>query len=289
VHTTKRFHYVDWRKALGLAFVHVVGIIGVVYFAFNFSWPIFWAAVGYFFACHLAITVGAHRYFTHQAFKAQPWFAKMLAVCFSATQQGPLYWWVVKHLQHHGNEDKPGKDPHTPQDGFWHAHMLWIISAEAKQLPQQYTTALDQPGVHTDVIYWQRRHHWWLFIVMGYIVPGGIGFLLGDAVAGILVIGFTRLILQYHLTWVVNSIGHTFGQRLDGTATNFGGFAAPLIGVLTVGESYHANHHISPSHWRLGRQWWQCDPGMWFLWFARWCGWVFDFREPPNRRRRQPA
>lgn len=290
MNATKNFHYVDWSKALGLLFVHIMGILGVVYFVFNFSWPILLAGLGYFFLCHLSITVGAHRYFTHRAFKAKTWFATMLALFFSAVQQGPLYWWVVKHLEHHGNEDKPGQDPHTPQDGFLHSHVLWVLSAEAKVMPKKYCLALKGEGAHKDIVRWQRRHHKKLVFLMAYIVPTAIGFLLGDILSGLLLIGFTRLVLHYHLTWSINSICHMFGQKIDATASNFGGIFAPLIGLLTVGESHHANHHVSPAHWKLGRRWWQLDPGAWVLKMADTFGWVqLPLREPMNRRKRMTA
>jgi stearoyl-CoA desaturase (delta-9 desaturase) len=286
-----KFHYTDWKKAVGLLLVHLIGMFGIIYLVHFFSWPILLATIGYFFLCHLAITVGAHRYFTHQSFTAKPWFAKALAIFFSGTLQGPLYWWVIKHLQHHGNEDVPGKDPHNPRDGFWHAHVLWLLTSEAKLLPPAYVQTLrkneQKPDVRVDTIHWQRKYHGVLSITMGFIVPGLIGFLLGDAVAGVLVMGFTRLVFQYHLTWSINSVGHTFGTRIDASARNFGWFLTPVIGLLTVGESHHANHHVSPGHWRLGRSRWQFDPGAWLLLIGRACGFVSGLREPPNRRGRQ--
>lgn len=288
--TIRNFHYDDWPKAVGLVFVHTMGILGVVYFTLNFSWPILVSGIVYFFLCHLSITVGAHRYFTHEAFVAKPWFAISLAILFAAVQQGPLYWWVIKHLEHHGNEDKPGKDPHSPQDGFLHSYFLWVLSAEAKNLPECYRLSLKRPGVRNQVILWQKKHHTWLFLVMGYGVPAGIGFAFGDVLAGLLLIGFTRLVLHYHLTWSINSIGHKFGQRIDATARNFGWFLTPVIGLLTVGESHHANHHVSPKNWRLGRTFWQWDPGAWVLRMANRFGWVkLPLREPSNRRRLKTA
>ena len=267
--------------------LHILGAVGVWYaFAFP-NQSIVIAAVVYFFVCHLSITVGAHRYFTHGSFEAKPIVGYLLALFFSGVAQGSAKWWAGKHLQHHECEDMPGADPHTPRDGFFHSHMGWLLRKPGYGAPPgKYTKRFSKPGVQNEIIRWHHKHHRWLIVLMAFVVPAIIGLLLGDLIGGFLIIGIVRLVIQYHATWIVNSVGHTIGERGDNLATNFGRILyLPITALLTVGEAWHANHHRSSAHWRLGRRWYQFDPGAYLIWFLSLFGLVFNLKEPADRLR----
>lgn len=277
-----------FKQTAILVAIHLLGITGVGYFIMYPSNQILIAAVTYFFLCHLSITVGAHRYFTHGAFEAKRPVAYVLAVFFSGVLQGPLSWWVGKHLQHHQWEDISGQDPHTPRDGFFHSHMGWLLKPSGVSIPRrEYLLQFKKPGVANEVIRWHQKYYAALAALMVIAVPALLGWLLvGDVIAGVLVIGFARLVFQYHCTWVVNSVGHTFGERRDNFATNFGMILIlPIAAIVTVGEAWHANHHTSSAHWRLGRKWWQIDPGAYFISLLSLFGLVTKLNQPADRLR----
>lgn len=283
--------------------IHALGLLGVGYLCLvDNNLSLILGAVAYYYLIHISITDGAHRYFTHEAYQLKPWLAYTLAVIFSGASQNSLYWWVGKHLEHHQFEDQRGKDPHTPHDGFWHSHMLWMLKPNAQLIPKTVRARFLTPSTRNNVVNWHRRNHRKFEVLMMFVVPGILGLVLGRAndfaigpvllpgaiiniIGGVLVIGFTRLVFQYHGTWVVNSVGHSFGKPVDATARNFWGIFSPLCGLLTVGEAHHANHHVAPGHWKLGRSFWQLDPGAWVARVWRTLGWAYDFKEPPNRRR----
>ncbi len=77
---------------------------------------------------------------------------------------------------------------------------------------------------------------------------------MADGVLGI----FLRLIVVYHVTWLVNSAAHTFGYvnvRLqDDLSTN-----CWWVGLLAWGEGWHNNHHAFPSSARHGLRPWEVD------------------------------
>lgn len=269
------------------ALLHVLGVVGVWYALAFPNQSILISAVAYFFICHLAITVGAHRYFTHGSFEASRVVGYVLAVFFSGVAQGSAKWWAGKHLQHHECEDVSGEDPHTPRDGFFHSHMGWLLRRQGFGAPPaKYTMRFSKPGVQNEVIRWHHRHHKWLIILMAFVVPTFIGLLLGDWLGGLLIIGVLRLVVQYHATWIVNSVGHTIGERGDNLATNFGRILyLPITALLTVGEAWHANHHRSSAHWRLGRKWYEFDPGAYLIWILSKFGLVSNLKEPADRLR----
>jgi stearoyl-CoA desaturase (delta-9 desaturase) len=66
-----------------------------------------------------------------------------------------------------------------------------------------------------------------------------------------------RLVIVYHITWLVNSATHRWGyvsyQSNDSSRNNW------WVAILTFGEGWHNNHHAFPSSARMGFKWWEID------------------------------
>jgi len=66
-----------------------------------------------------------------------------------------------------------------------------------------------------------------------------------------------RLVLVYHVTWLVNSATHCWGtiafETGDSSRNN------PWVAALTFGEGWHNNHHAFPHSARQGLQDGQID------------------------------
>src|SRR5207237_8488708 len=97
---------------------------------------------------------------------------------------------------------------------------------------------------------------------------GGIGlaFLLGLAVGGAIAGGLTallwgglvRVFFVHHITWSINSVCHFFGRRrfaVDDHSTN-----VFWLAPLSMGESWHHNHHTFPRSAFHGLKRWEIDP-----------------------------
>ncbi len=256
------YGWVSW-----FACVHTIGIIGVWYTFAHASVATIFFAIAYFFLCHLAIACGAHRLYSHRAYHATAPLQYVLLLFFSGTMQGPVIWWVGKHRKHHRFTDSVN-DPHSPcAHTFFFGHMGWMCTKAGIEKVEDSYMRIGKAEMRP--VLWQYRHYWVLAVAMGLVVPSVVPIFWGDILGGVLVAGFARLMAQYHLTWVVNSLGHTWGARVEGggTATN-----VPLLGLVTVGESYHANHHADEIDWRLGRRWYDLDPGKWVIAFFMWVG-----------------
>lgn len=243
--------------------IHVLGWYGAWYAYTSAAPGIVAAAVAYFFACHFAITCGLHRLWAHASYRAPSIWHATLAVLAAGVAQGSILYWSGKHVQHHAEEDD-ALDPHSPQrDGFFHAHMGWVMKYGGLDLaPPRYIRRVQANDVY-GVAEWQHHNIQWLVPLMAFVVPTCIGFILGDWLGGLLVIGFTRLMTQYHLTWVVNSVCHMYGER--GKASNSARNLWWLV-IPTVGESLHANHHDSWPSYYFGTKWYHFDPGGLLVW-----------------------
>jgi stearoyl-CoA desaturase (delta-9 desaturase) len=82
----------------------------------------------------------------------------------------------------------------------------------------------------------------------GTLIGGLTGFVWG---------GLTRIFLQHHMTFSVNSIGHYFGKRPFQTADRSTNVA--WLSIPSLGDSWHHNHHAFPRSARHGLRGLQLD------------------------------
>ncbi len=103
--------------------------------------------------------------------------------------------------------------------------------------------------------------------------------------------GFVRIAVVNHVTWAVNSICHTFGDRpfdiKDQSRNNW------IVGLLAFGEGWHHNHHAFPAMAYHGMTWRQFDLTTVIIRTLRRIGLVWNVKAPSaaliERRRRKPA
>jgi stearoyl-CoA desaturase (Delta-9 desaturase) len=247
------------------------------------------ALVLYAIAGH-GVTVGFHRLLTHRAFRASRPLKITLAVAGSLAFEGPVIGWVADHRRHHAFADRPG-DPHSPHEhgagalarvrGLWHAHTGWLFKHDPTS-QQHY--ARDLLG-DRDLVVINRLFPLWC--VLSLAIPFGLGWLLGGAVgaglSALLWAGAVRICVLHHITWSINSLCHVYGRRPYATRDRSTNVRA--MAIVSMGESWHNNHHAFPSSARHGIDPRQHDSSAALIeWFAR-RGWARGLREPAADRR----
>ncbi len=212
----------------------------------------------------VGITVGFHRLLTHRAFASYPWVEHTLAVLGSLSVQGSVLDWVADHRKHHAHTDREG-DPHSPHvghgsglAGLWHAHVGWLLETQGQADWKRYA-----PDIYEDPKMRTISRRFPLLAVLSLLIPTLAGWALHDftaagALQGLVWGGLVRIFFVHHVTWSVNSVCHFFGRRrfdLDDRSTNVGWLA-----VVSLGESWHHNHHAFPRSAFHGLRWWEVDP-----------------------------
>lgn len=250
----------DWRIIVLIGGIHFLAIVGVGYSGFvRFSWATAGLAAAVFFAGHFSISMGMHRLYAHAAYEASRALELVLLMFSAMVCQGPAWWWAFTHICHHAETDTKN-DPYTVLHGFWWAHMWWVFRQDAHTEHEVIRWRL----LRNPLLRFQGKYYFAIAPLMGLGLPTAIASMWGDPWGGLLVGGFLRLAVQYHLTWVINSVAHTYGTRRythAGTAcTNW------WLGILTVGESYHERHHLAEQDYRLGTRWYDLDPSKWLIW-----------------------
>lgn len=250
----------------------------------------------YYVIAGIGVNLGYHRTLSHRALKLPKWLER-LAITLGLPAGTPLQW-VGNHRFHHGHTDVPG-DPHSPHlDGAWYAHVGWYIQTRDpvwcflyaiagplrtlfdgwhRPRSNQQFNAL-APDVAADAYYCWLSRPWpyfgavWLhtsvFFGMAYAIHGAIG-------AAAL---WVTLILIYNLGDAIDSMAHLVGTQPYASAHRARNHW--FLGLMTLGEGWHANHHEFPHSARHGLLPRQPD--------ATWCairllqrlGWASDVRLP---------
>jgi stearoyl-CoA desaturase (delta-9 desaturase) len=231
------------------------------------------------------VTIGFHRLLTHRSFKAKRPLKVLLAVAGSMAFEGPVIGWVADHRRHHAYTDRPG-DPHSPHAygggfrahvrGLWHAHTGWLFDHDPTP-PQRYARDL---LADRDLVAINRLFPLWCVVSLG--VPFALGWMLGGgigaAASALLWAGAVRVCLLHHITWSINSLCHMFGRRPHDTPDRSTNIAA--LAIVSMGESWHNNHHASPASARHGRGRRQLDSSAWLITRFERRGWAWNVRRP---------
>jgi stearoyl-CoA desaturase (Delta-9 desaturase) len=219
---------------------------------------------GMYFLTAIGVTIGFHRLLTHRAFQTYPWLERTFAILGSMSVQGSVLDWVADHRKHHAHADQEG-DPHSPHvghgsglSGLWHAHVGWLLENQGQADWKKYATELYEDPAMRQI---GRRFPW--LVVLSLLIPTVAGYVLsgftaGGALLGYIWGGLVRIFFVHHVTWSVNSVCHFFGSRrfdVEDESTNVGWLA-----VLSLGESWHHNHHAFPRSAYHGLRWYEVDP-----------------------------
>ena len=200
----------------------------------------------------LGVTVGFHRMLTHRSFRPNAVVKFVLLVLGSMSLEGPALDWAAIHIKHHAHSDREG-DPHSPLEGFFHAHIGWMLG-DGTIDPNVYCRNLVNDRM---VVFVSRTFLLW--VVLSLAIPFAIG-----GWTGLLWGGLVRIFLTHHVTWSVNSVCHTFGKREF--PTNDRSHNEWIVGLLGFGEGWHNNHHAFPRSAFHGLHWWQFDLSGYVIW-----------------------
>ena len=219
----------------------------------------------------LGVNLGYHRILSHRALRVRPWLERALVLI--GLPAGTPIQWAGNHRFHHAHADD-SEDPHSPvKRGFWYAHTGWYLESNSRCLSAAYALlgplrllvdAWMRPRANprfnhlaSDVAAdpWHRAFSrpipYALALCAHFAVAVEIAARLWGT-AGLLLAWATYAAL-YNLGDSIDSVTHLAGGRLpaqSGSARN--NF---VLGFLTLGEGWHANHHWDPGCARHG--WWR--------------------------------
>lgn len=237
----------NFEAIFWITLVHVVSLAAIPFF----TWPAFWVCLGLLFTISpIGVTLTYHRLLTHRAFRVPQWLEYALTTVGALSAQGSPLQWVAGHRLHHKYADTP-RDPHSPREGFFHAHMGHLLfkkpHEENAERMLRYVPDLSKHAYYRFL----DKHNLWIALSLLPILYllGGWPFVLWG--------GFVRVTLMLHITWLVNSATHRWGYRNFRTSDDSRN--CWWVAMLAAGEGWHNNHHAQQNCATHGLRWWEFD------------------------------
>ncbi|MBL90607.1 MAG: acyl-CoA desaturase [Myxococcales bacterium] len=269
-------HY-QFHRALRWLF-HLGALWGLLHYSLSFFGLVI-LALNYLI-CILSITVGYHRYFSHKAFQTSRLIQFAMACLGCCQLQGGPIAWSAVHRHHHRFSDEK-EDLHSPVQGFYQAHMGWLLSSKTYEVAFKPLKDLTQ---FKELVWLDRYNFVPPVIYFALLWLGGFWVeMINPAVGidGLFLLfwgGILRTVVVWHATWSVNSVCHLWGQQPHQTHDNSKNNL--WIALLVQGEGWHNNHHKYPSSARNGMHWLEPDVSYGLIWLLERVGLVWRVRRP---------
>lgn len=268
-----------WPQTIMLAGTALAAVVLVPWYGFTygFSTAQWLLALLMLYLNGLSITGGYHRLWSHKAYEAHPALRLLFALFGAGALQNSILLWAADHRRHHRHVDHNEDDPYSAGRGLWHSHVGWMLREYADE-PQKLDNVQDL--MRDPIVVWQDKNYLAIALAMNIIPPLLVGFMLGDIVGCLLLIGVLRLVVNHHVTFCINSLAHYWGSQ-PYTSSN-SARDNHVIAFFTYGEGYHNYHHEFQSDYRNGVQWWHWDPTKWLISLCSWLGLASNLKRIPN-------
>ena len=275
-------------KSLWFSGMALVGIVGG---AMTFSWSALTIAglVTAFTLC-CGHSVGLHRLLIHRSFRCPLWLEFCLVYAgVLVGMGGPRKILAMHDARDWAQRQRKCHDFYIHQSPLW-KDWLWNLHCELRlEHPPEFRV---ESRVTKSRFYRLLDRYW----MAAQLPPAVVLFVCGGwswIVWG--VCGRVALSLTGH--WLVGYLAHNVGPRdwhVESAAVQ--GHNVPGLGLITMGEAWHNNHHAFPESARMGLKRGQSDPGWWLLRLLERVGLVWDLQTPGDlpprpelRRLRKPA
>ena len=246
--------------------VHVIVILGII---IGIWFPEFRFRLGYlpvmglvFLVSGLAV-VGLHRGLTHRSFKSPKWLEALFALGNSAILMGGPIHWVGQHRLHHKYSDTD-LDVHSPRVSFWWAHVGWVLHhGEDESRLWEVTRDLQKNRALVWIQKLEAIPH--LTFAIACFLIATMLFQLGPVggLAATIWCVYVSIVVQIHTVWAINSVCHCWGYQ--NYATGDQSRNVWWLGLWSLGEAWHNNHHKFPGAANIGQRWFEIDLGYWFF------------------------
>ena len=268
----------DWPTVIWIGGVHLAALAAPFYFTWSglaICLALYWVTGG------LGVCLGYHRLLTHGSFQTSAPMRFFFALLGGISGEGSALIWVANHRKHHAFSDQEG-DPHSPRHGGMWAHMLWIfprhsgpeLAAHTKRWAPDLARDRGVYFLHVTFLLWHS-------LIGVALLASGWYFYGRDVGISWLIWGLAvRMVIVFHITWLVNSASHMWGYRNYETTDDSRNLW--WVGLLAFGEGWHNNHHAYQRMAAHGHKWWEFDPTYWAIVALERLGLAWDVVHTPN-------
>lgn len=207
----------------------------------------------------LGHTVGLHRLLIHRSFRCPRWLEYLLVHLGTVVGMGGPFSMLYQHDIRDWAQRHPRCHPFFIDQRPWLRDLVWQLHCRMRlEHPPRFEI---EPEVRDDRFYHFLQRTWMLQqlpYAAALFAMGGAGWVVWGISA--------RIVVSLTGHWGIGYLAHNYGGRdwhMEGHAVQ--GYNIPHLGLLTMGECWHNNHHAFPGSARLGLRANQQDPGWWAL------------------------
>ncbi|XP_051154964.1 acyl-CoA Delta-9 desaturase-like [Leptopilina boulardi] len=243
--------HLNWPFTIFHVIFNIIAVYGILTFPYaSHKLTLLWAYFYYIYT-GAGITIGAHRFWTHRAYKAKLPLKILLAGGYYGSGMFRLRQWIKLHRIHHKYTDTDA-DPHNIKRGFWFAHIGWFLLPKHPEFTKRLKE-IDMSDINADpVVNFGDKYFLIVTIMMTFIFPTLVPVMLWNETwyCAIMSQCFMRYMIVLNATCSVNSVAHMFGSKpydrtIRSTDTKF-------VQIFTLGEGWHNFHHVFPWDYRAG-------------------------------------
>ncbi|XP_076327824.1 acyl-CoA desaturase-like isoform X2 [Tachypleus tridentatus] len=226
-----------------------------------------WRNVWIFVMLHIAALIGLVLSFTVPL--------KAWALVFFV--QNDLYEWSRDHRVHH-KFSETNADPHNINRGFFFAHMGWLMYKKHPEVREKGRTVDCSDLLQDPVVRFQKRFYIPLVILCSFYLPTMIPvWCWGERVwIAFLTNGILRYVVTLHITWLVNSAAHYWGNRpynrfMEARENKH-------VAWWAMGEGFHNYHHAFPFDYSTSEYGWKLNISTIFIDLMAMLGQAYDMK-----------
>ncbi len=221
-------------------------------------------------------SVGFHRLLIHRSFECPLWLERLLVtVGVLVGMGGPRKMLYMHDIRDWSQRHPKCHDFFTHQSSIW-KDWFWNLHCEIRlQHPPEFHV---EPRVTNSRYYAFLDGNWMLI----QLPVAGILYLLGGfpwVIWGICV----RVAVSLSGHWLIGYFAHNHGRqvwRIENAAVQ--GYNLPGLGLITMGEAWHNNHHAFPESAKFGLLRGQMDAGWWLIQTLQSVGLAWNVQRPEN-------
>ncbi|GJQ73941.1 Desat1 [Trypoxylus dichotomus] len=229
----REYAYV-WKNIILFSYLHLSAVYAI-YLVFSSAKPL---------TTVQGITCGAHRLWSHRAYKVKLPLKIILVIMDTLAFQNSVIEWCRDHRVHHKFSETDA-DPHNAKRGFFFAHMGWLLTKKHPEVKSKGKTIDISDLTNDPILSFQHKHYLPLVIFTSFFLPTAVPmYFWGETFRNAWYLNLLRYCLSLNITWLVNSAAHLYGgkpyDRYINPTENFS------VATLTLGEGWHNYHHTFP-------------------------------------------
>ncbi len=207
----------------------------------------------------LGHSLGMHRRFIHRSYECPRWLEYLFVHFGVLVGLGGPFGMLLTHDTRDWAQRQQDCHPYFAHASRWYRDLWWQLFCRIDLArPPRFTI---EPAIAEDRVYrfmertWMAQQLPWAVL---FFLVGGWGWVFWGIAS--------RVSVSILGHWLIGYFAHNEGPRhwhVDGAAVQ--GHNVRGVALLTMGESWHNNHHAFPGSARLGLEAGEWDPGWWVL------------------------